>query len=195
MKRICIIVLVVLASIMRVNAQVAKDTIVSVQDATTEVVSQQNNNKVTNQEKIQDEKPKKNWWQRLWSKSDDSNDCKQCESQLAQANKDVKSLEKQVGDLNKKLGNAKALLDIDDGDFYRGLIKTPLTRKYDSIQVDYYKKTVALFDHENKKEMKRVYKFYYPLLENYGKYSEDLAKLIRKVIRRFELPDDRNSEA
>lgn len=139
------------------------------------------------QEKIQTGKPKKNWWQRLWSKSDDNNDCKQCENQLANVKKENKNLQKQVNDLKTKLGNTKAIMDIDDRDFYRSLITSPLEMKYDSIQVEYYKKTVALFDHENKKEMKWVYEVYYPLLENYGKYNKDLAKLIQRVIKSFEL--------
>ena len=235
MKRICIIVFVVLAAIIQVNAQVPNDSTVAVKDTTAKVVTEQNNHKVTvkptrkttkpkvntnnkgkeaedpstkvvndtvvpqkvtpaKQDNIQTGKPKKNWWQRLWSKSDDNNDCKQCENQLANVKKENESLQKQINDLNMKLGNTKAIMDIDDRDFYRSLITSPLEKKYDSIQVEYYKKTVALFDHENKKEMKWVYEVYYPLLENYGKYNEDLAKLIRKVIRRFELPDAPNSK-
>lgn len=148
-----------------------------------------------NQENVQAGQPKKNWWQKLWGKSDDNNDCKQCESQLANAKKEKNNLEKQVNDLKTKLGNTKTIMDIDDRDFYRSLITIPLEKKYDSIQVDYYKKTVALFDHDNKKEMKWVYEVYYPLLENYGKYNDDLAKLIGKVIRRFKLPGTLNSRS
>lgn len=147
-----------------------------------------------NQENVQTGKPNKNWWQRLWGKSDDNNDCEQCESQLEDVKKKNNELQKQVNDLQTKIDNTKAIMGIDDRDFYRSLITTPLKKKYDSIQVDYYKKTAALFDYENKKEMKWVYDNYYPLLENYGKYNENLAKLIRKVIRRFELPDALNSE-
>lgn len=141
------------------------------------------------QENIQTGKPKKNWWQRLWSKSDDKDDCKQCENQLANVKKENKNLQKQVNDLKTKLGNTKVIMDIDDRDFYRSLITTPLVKKYDSIQVDYYKKTAVLFDYENKKEMKWVYEVYFPLLENYGKYNKDLAKLIQRVIGAFEKYD------
>lgn len=150
-----------------------------------------------NQEKTQVGKPKKNWWQRLWSKSDDNNDCKECENQLANVKKENKNLQKQVNDLKTKLGNTKAIMDIDDRDFYRSLITTPLVKKYDSIQVDYFKKTAVLFDYENKKEMKWVYEVYYPLLDNYGKYNKDLAKLIKKVIKSFELlgaPDSKTEK-
>lgn len=140
-----------------------------------------------NQENNQAGKPKKNWWQRLWSKSDDNNDCKQCESQLANVKKENKNLQKQVNDLKTKLGNTKAVMDIDDRDFYQSLIMAPLGKKYDSIQVDYYKKTVALFDYNSKKEMKLAYEVYYPLLENYGKFNKDVARLIQRVIKSFEL--------
>ena len=238
MKRIFIIVFVVLAAIIQVNAQVPNDTTVAVQDTTTKVINQQNNHKATvkptrkntkpkvntnnkgketedpttkvvndtvvpqkatpaKQENIQTGKPKKNWWQRLWSKSDDNNDCKQCENQLANVKKENKNLQKQVNDLKTKLGNTRAIMDIDDRDFYRSLITSPLEKKYDSIQVEYYKKTVALFDHENKKEMKWVYEVYYPLLENYGKYNKDIAKLIQRVIKSFELlgiPDSKTEK-
>lgn len=189
MKRICIIVFVVFITIIQVNAQVLNDTTMAVQDTTTKVVNHQNNHKVTpaNQENVQAGKPKKNWWQRLWSTSDDNNDCKQCESQLTNVEKENNKLQKQVNDLTTKLGNTKAIMDIDDRDFYRNLIMSPLGEKYDSIQVEYYKKIVALFDHENKKEMKWVYEVYYPLLENYGQYNKDLAKLIQMVITSFEL--------
>lgn len=179
MKRICIIVFVALATIMQVQAQVSNDTTVLVQDTTTKVETEEKYPKLTVKPSKTKNKNRKN--------GKETNDCDQCFNQLAQANKDNKSLEKIVGDLNKKLGTAKALLDIDDRDFYRSLITTPLKRKYDSIQVDYYKKTVALFDHENKKEMKWVYEVYYPLLENYGKFNKDLARLIHGVIRVFEL--------
>ena len=141
------------------------------------------------QENIQTGKPKKNWWQKLWSKSDDKDDCKQCENQLANVKKENKNLQKQVNDLKTKFGNAKVIMDIDDRDFYRSLITTPLVKKYDSIQVDYYMKTAVLFDYENKKEMKWVYEVYFPLLENYGKYNKDLAKLIQRVIGAFEKYD------
>lgn len=141
------------------------------------------------QENIQTGKPKKNWWQKLWSKSDDKDDCKQCENQLANVKKENKNLQKQVNDLKTKFGNAKVIVDIDDRDFYRSLITTPLVKKYDSIQVDYYMKTAVLFDYENKKEMKWVYEVYFPLLENYGKYNKDLAKLIQRVIGAFEKYD------
>lgn len=151
------------------------------------VVSQKETS--TNKESVQDRNSKKRR-----SKSDDNNDCKQCESQLANAKKENKNLQKQVNDLEIKLGNTKAIMDIDDRDFYRSLITSPLEKKYDSTQVEYYKKTVALFDHENKKEMKWVYEIYYPLLENYGKYNEDLEKLIRKELRKFELPGVLNPE-
>ena len=186
MKRICIIVLVVLTTIIQVNAQVPNDTTIAVQDTTTKVVMEQKNNlKVTVKPSRKREKN---------NRKEDDCDCKQCQEQLDQANSKINRLEKEVVDLNTKFGKAKALLDIDDRDFYRSLITTPLEKKYDSIEVDYYKKTAAVFDHENKKEMKWVYEVYYPLLENYGKYNEDLAKLIRKVIRRLELPDAPNSK-
>ncbi len=234
MKRICIIVFVVLATIMQVNAQVTNDSTVTVQDATTKVVNQQNNHKVTvkttrkntkpkvninnkdketedssskvakatdvsqkevptSKDNVQDRKSKKNR-----GKSDDNNDCKQCESQLEIVQKENEKFREQVNDLNIMLGNVKeAVMDIDDRDFYRSLITIPLEKKYDSIQVEYYKKTVALFDHENKKEMKWVYEVYYPLLENYGKYNKDLAKLIQRVIKSFELigiPDSKTEK-
>ena len=228
MKRIFIIVFVVLAAIIQVNAQVPNDTTEAVQDTTTKVVNQQNNHKATvkptrkttkpkvntnnkgkeaedpstevvndtvvpqkvtpaKQENIQAGKPRCNFWRRLFGKCDDNNDCKQCENQLANVEKENKSLRKQVNDLKTKLGNAKTIMDVDDRDFYRSLIMSPLEKKYDSIQVEYYKKTVALFDHENKKEMNWVYEVYFPLLENYGKYNKDLAKLIQRVIKSFEL--------
>lgn len=136
----------------------------------------------TSKENSQDRKSKKRR-----SKADDNNDCKQCESQLTNVKKENENLQKQVNNLKTKLGNTKAIMDIDDRDFYRSLITTPLVKKYDSIQVDCFKKTAVLFDYENKKEMKWVYEVYYPLLENYGKYNKDLAKLIQRVIKSFEL--------
>lgn len=151
----------------------------------------------TNKENVQAGKPKKNWWQSLWGKFDNNNDCKECESQLAEVKKANENLQKQVNDFEKKRGNIKAVMDIDDRDFYRSLIMTPLEKKYDSIQTEYYKKTVALFDHENKKEMKWVFEVYYPLLENYGNYNKELAKLIQKVIKSFELigiPDSKTEK-
>lgn len=188
MKRTCIIVFVVLTTIMQVNAQVSNDTTLAVQDTTTKVVTEQKDHKVT--VKPSRKRAKNN-------RNEDNSDCKQCQKQLDQANNDINRLEKEVDELNKKLGNAKALLDIDDRDFYRSLITIPLEKKYDSIQVDYYKETVALFDHENKKEMKWVYEVYYPLLENYGKYNKYLAKLIQRVIKSFELigiPDSKTEK-
>ena len=188
MKKICIYVFVVLTTIMQVNAQVLNDTTAAVQDTTTKVVTEQNDHKVP-------VKPSRKRTRN--NKKEDNNDCKQCESQLAEANKENKSLQTEVDDLKIKLGNIKAIMDIDDRDFYRGLILTPLGKKYDSIQVGYYKKTVALFDHENKKEMEWVYEVYYPLLENYGKYNKDLAKLIQRVIKSFELigiPDSKTEK-
>lgn len=188
MKKICIYVFVVLTTIMQVNAQVSNDTTLAVQDTTTKVVTEQKDHKVT--VKPSRKRAKNN-------RNEDNSDCKQCQKQLDQANNDINRLEKEVDELNKKLGNAKALLDIDDRDFYRSLITIPLEKKYDTIQVDYYKKTVALFDHENKKEMKWVYEVYYPLLENYGKYNKHLAKLIQRVIKSFELigiPDSKTEK-
>ena len=180
MKRIFIIVFAVLTAIIQVNAQVPNDTTVAVQDTTTKVVTEQKDHKVT--VKPSRKRAKNN-------RNEDNSDCKQCQKQLDQANNDINRLEKEVDELNKKLGNAKALLDIDDRDFYRSLITIPLEKKYDTIQVDYYQKTVALFDHGNKKEMKWVYEVFYPLLENYGKYNKDLARLIQRVIKSFELID------
>jgi len=194
MKKICMIVFVVLATIMQegcvirhpmqrqVNAQVENDTTLAVQDTTDKAV---NKPKVVPSKKDN----KKN--------SADKNDCQECEGKLANAEKENKKLKKQVEDLDVKLGMIETVMDIDDRDFYRSLITTPLEKKYDSTQIEYYKKTALLFDHENKKEMKWVYEVYYPLLENYGKYNKDLAKLIQRVIKSFELigiPDSKTEK-
>lgn len=182
MKRISIIVYVVLTTIIQVNAQVAKNDTVTIP---------------AYQENVQAEQPKNGFLQKLFGKSEDHNDCKQCESQLANAKKENTKLQKQVDNLKTKLGSAKDVMDIDDRDFYRSLITTPLVKKYDSIQVYCFKKTALLFDYKNKKEMKWVYEVYYPLLENYGKYNKDIAKLIQRVIKSFELlgtPDSKTEK-
>lgn len=223
MRKIFIIVFVILTTAIQVYSQDPNETNVTKQGTTGKVVTEQKNNTVTPTNPQQNKKPKanhkktgkesnnqttnvakdsvpepnQNWFQNFWNGLGGKNDCKQCETKLKNANRENTRLNNRITSLEQKLGKTKAILDIDDRDFYRSLITTPLTKKYDSIQVDCYKKTIAMFDHENKKEMKWVYEIYYPLLENYWKYNQDLEILIQRVIRSFDLlavPDINNEK-
>lgn len=106
-----------------------------------------------------------------------------CEEQLAKVK--IDSMQKQVNDLEMKLNIIKSMLDNNEV-FFRNLIMAPLEEKYDSTKVECYKNTVGIFDHESKDEMKMVYEIYYPLLENYGRYNNEVAELIRSEIELFD---------
>ncbi|MBR3698824.1 MAG: hypothetical protein IKM85_04815 [Bacteroidales bacterium] len=132
------------------------------------------------------------WWQfrKLWQfyKKSENNDgdCKECEEKLKELNQTKENLETQVNDLNARLVISGSVFSIDDKYYYQDLFTSALKRKYDPSLVDCHKKTVAIFDYKNKKEMKWVYDVYYPLLENYGKYNEEIARLIKNEIILFE---------
>ena len=223
MRKLFIVVIIVFTTVMQVYSQVPNETNVTKQDTTGNVVTEQkkhtvtstkpdknknpmvkekkngkeSNNQPTNNVNDSVSEPNQNWFQNFWNGLVGKNDCKQCETKLKKANIENTRLKNQMNSWEKKLGKTKAILDIDDRDFYRSLITTPLTKKYDTIQVDCYKKTISMFDHENKKEMKWVYEIYYPLLENYWKYNHDLERLIQRVIRSFDLlavPDINNEK-
>lgn len=181
MKRTCIIFFFVMAIVFKIHAHAHTevfDTVIVLQKKT--------------EKKLLTKKS-----QRLRGRNVDYDDCAQCDSLMTVVKKEKESLEKQLNDLKTKLGNTNAILDIDDGYFYRSLILTPLTEKYDSILVDCYIKTVSLFDHENKIEMRRVYELYFPMLNNYEQYNQDLIRLIKRIITSFNLlssPDPDNEK-
>lgn len=194
-SRIFLVIFAVLGITFQIKAQSIDDTVAVVQD--TAVITKLVDDKsapdqtrhVIQPEKNANKESKKSdkqGWGIFSHRSKETDDCEQCENELKKANENNLGLQKQLDGLMHELGNAKAVYDIDDRDFYRVLITTPLERKYDSSLVESYKKTVALFDFENKEEMKWVYEVYYPLLENYGQYNNDIAILIERVVKSFE---------
>ena len=196
MRRICVIVIVVLAAVVQANAQtpeIVQDTTTKVENETADstMMLGQDGIAETKNDSAPEHKKKKpdSWWR---PKRSPKNDYKECEKELE--NERVKKLEEKVIGLEESLGSAKAVYDIDNLEFYRNLFTAPLAKKYDSIQVDCYKKTVEVFDHKGKEEMKWVYEVYYPLLENYGQYSRDVAKLIEKVVNLFKESGQPNRE-
>ena len=161
-----------MAIVFKIHAQVQNDMVL---DTIIVLQKKQEKNKFTKKS------------QRQRGRYVDYDDCAQCDSLMKVLKYEKESLEKQLNDLKTKLGNTNAILDIDDSYFYRSLILTPLTEKYDSILVDCYIKTISLFDYENKNEMKGVYELYFPMLKNYGQYNQDIIKLIRRIINSFDL--------
>lgn len=79
---------------------------------------------------------------------------------------------------------------------FKSLLKDPLAVVYDSVRIEYHKRLIGLFDYENDKDLKRQYDIYYPMLENYGRYNEEMVQLIETIVVRFELlePDVPNIE-
>lgn len=194
MRKIVFVVFGVLVIVLHANAQVPSRTSAARHDTTAKVKNADNDTVEFEQDTLLEDEsvqiePKKYIIQKSRSNTLRKNDCKECEEKLQKMEEEKTQLEGKLSDLNELIGDAKAINDIDNRDFYRNLITAPLAKKYDSIQVDCYLKTASLFDHESKEEMKWVYEVYYPLLENYGQYNSDVATLIEKVIKSFELVD------
>lgn len=194
-KRIIVVIIAIWCVALQANAQSPYDSTVVAQDTVAKMIPANDTvaldridpieqKEGSSKDSKKNERPRS--WPRIFHKAEKANDCEQCESELEKANMEKQGLQKQIGDLKQGLGKAMAVYDIDDRDFYRVLITTPLEKKYDENLVEHYKKTVELFDHENKEEMKWVYEVYYPLLENYGQYNNDVVILIERVVRSFE---------
>lgn len=75
------------------------------------------------------------------------------------------------------------------GDNFESLIKDPLEIAYDSTQIEYHKRLIELFDYKKDKGMDKLYRIYYPMLENYGRYNDETIQLIKSVVKKFELLD------
>lgn len=170
------------------DKKTADQVVITVNDT----ASSERNSSIANEKGQNDEINEESggFWQKILSfftKPVQKDDCTECENQLAMELDENEVLREQVMDLTTKLEIVKTSVEkIDDKDFYRSLITTPLTKKYDSIQLDFYKKSTNFFDHETKNEMKWIYDVFYPLLDNYGKFTQDVAQIIKGVIKSFE---------
>lgn len=97
----------------------------------------------------------------------------------------IAGLQNRIAELENISEAVKAVQNINDAAFFKSIIKAPLSEKYDSVRVGYYKQLVELFDYKGNDELKGTYILYYPLLENYGKWNAEIANFIESVLWSF----------
>lgn len=82
----------------------------------------------------------------------------------------------------------KAYKVVYGGDEYvKGLIKDPLKKACNPVQIGYHKELIELYKESGlNNDVKRVYEVYFPLLNYYEVYNNEIIGFIRKVVESFD---------
>lgn len=105
------------------------------------------------------------------------------EAKVQQLNDDMAGLQKEALDLEEML---RPVMTTKDYDFFVELMMSSCEKAYDSIQIERHKRAIELLDYKDEDRMNRGHDFYYPVLENYGRYNEEMIKVVNDFVRMFE---------
>lgn len=106
-----------------------------------------------------------------------------CEAEIQQLSDRLAGLRTELADIRYLLN---PVVETDNLDFFERLIMDPLGKMYDSALVERHKQAIAQINFDDKEKMKERYNWCYPLLENYGKYNNEMAGFVLTVVRSFE---------
>ncbi len=102
------------------------------------------------------------------------------------------SLQKQINDLRTALNNQvvetfKQYLITDANDFFcRAVLESPLYYKYDKNRINQSVNMAKVMGYDKKNhKLNWIYNLYYPFLENYGEYNQELTDKIDRIILQF----------
>lgn len=108
-------------------------------------------------------------------------------------NQYVGSLQKQIIDLRTALNNQvvetfKQYLITDANDFYcRAVMESPLYYKYDQNRINQSINMAKVMGYDKKNhKLNWIYNLYYPFLEHYGEYNQELIAKLDRIILQFE---------
>lgn len=113
-------------------------------------------------------------------------------SQNGNNNQYVGTLQKQINDLRTELNNQvvetfKQYLITDANDFFcRAVLESPLYYKYDKNRINQSVNMAKVMGYDKKNhKLNWIYNLYYPFLENYGEYNQELTDKIDRIILQF----------
>lgn len=132
------------------------------------------------QSQAENKQPKRKWnWGRATSKKEQENHA----IQPKQENCD--SLSEKTKELEAIINAYKAVYGGDE--YIKALIETPLEKVCDTVQINYHKQLIDFYVKDGlNDDVMIVYEVYYPLLERYEVFNNELKVIIWNIVRSFE---------